>query len=120
MARQAEATTMMALTTRDAAMLISSEIRREILLALAEQEKDVSTLTRELDLDIRTISHCLAQLKDRRLVLARRDSRRHLYRLSELPQTRRENGRAIVTFTVPGKIRLELLQSDALPKWRAT
>lgn len=121
-AHQAQATTTVAaaLTTRDVAMLISSEIRREILLALAGQEKDVSTLARELDLDIRTISHFLVQLKQRRLVLVRRDSRRHLYRLSELAHTRRENGCAIVILAVPGKIRLELLQCAASPKKRAT
>lgn len=103
------------LTAQDIARLIGSPIRREILLSLAEEGKDVSTLSRELDLDIRAISRFLLQLKVRRLVDAERVGRHHVYHLTELAQCRRENGAVFVKLSVSREICVEIERhGDAL------
>lgn len=54
----------------------------EVIVALADAQKTVSTLADELELDISTISHTLQRLRKQALVTCEPCRQRRLYRLS--------------------------------------
>lgn len=54
----------------------------EVIVALADAQKAVSTLADELELDISTISHTLQRLRTQALVKCEPCRQRRLYRLS--------------------------------------
>lgn len=55
----------------------------EVIVALADAQKTVSTLADELELDISTISHTLQRLRKQSLVKCEPCRQRRLYRLSK-------------------------------------
>jgi rhodanese-related sulfurtransferase/DNA-binding transcriptional ArsR family regulator len=61
---------------------LSSPKRLELLELLAQCEKTVEALATELDIDVRLASAHLKTLREARLVIARRDGKHMVYRLS--------------------------------------
>lgn len=74
-----------AATTTDAFNAVAEPRRREILDVLAEGERPVMELVRQLDLAQPQVSKHLRVLRDVGLVVARRDGRRRIYRLNAGP-----------------------------------
>ncbi|MEE8155514.1 MAG: winged helix-turn-helix domain-containing protein [Phycisphaerales bacterium] len=69
-------------STADHLSVLSNPIRLEILTALANAEKCVSDIARELQLDASTVSHSLSLLGEKPLVQHTPVDKRHIYRLS--------------------------------------
>lgn len=65
--------------------LLSNPQRADVLRALIEapEERSVSEIARELELDSSTVSRSLRAFRDAGLATYRREKKRHLYRLTE-------------------------------------
>ncbi len=62
--------------------LLARGVRLEIIGTLAEGERDVTTLSKELYIDVATVSRDLQELRRHALVEMRRDKKRRVYRLT--------------------------------------
>lgn len=78
---------------------LRNDVRRSLLIALVDDDKDVSTLTDEVGMHISVISHNLRTLRELGLVVVHRDSRRRIYRLTSAVRVDRDGG--TITLTIP-------------------
>ncbi len=62
---------------------LSDPTRMRIIFRLIKQETNVSCLAEELDLSISAVSHHLAKLRDRRLVVSRREGNQVFYTIDD-------------------------------------
>ena len=82
--------------------VVRSPVRLEILMRLAKSPKDVSSLSKEMNLEIQAVSHHLRPLLKTGLVEFEQVKQKHLYRLSE----------RVTTFARGEKLHLQLATSD--------
>lgn len=62
---------------------ISDPTRLRILLALSEQEMNVSSITQKLDMEQSAVSHQLKALRENRLVKSRKEGKSVVYSLDD-------------------------------------
>ncbi len=89
-------------TMPDLLDVVRSPVRLEILARLAESPKDVSSLSKEMNLEIQAVSHHLRPLLKTGLVEFEQVKQNHVYRLSE----------RVTTFARGEKLHLQIATSD--------
>jgi len=85
--------------------LLSDKNRLRIVLILAEGEKDVSSLCKELHLAQPTVSHHLGLLRMNRLIVPKRQGKRVIYTLD--PTAGKVSGGKIKFNTTPYSVVIE-------------
>ena len=89
-------------TMPDLLDVVRSPVRLEIITRLAESAKDVSSLSKEMHLEIQAVSHHLRPLLKTGLVEFKHVKQKHVYRLSE----------RVTTFARGEKLHLQIATSD--------
>ena len=89
-------------TMPDLLGVVRSPVRLEILTRLAKSPKDVSSLSKEMNLEVQAVSHHLRPLLKTGLVEFKQVKQKHVYRLSE----------RVTTFARGEKVQLQIATSD--------
>jgi len=75
--------------------LLSSDLRRELLVALGRGPEDVSTLAASAGADVALVSRNLGTLFDEGLVTVKRDGKRRIYALSSRVELQKQGSKRI-------------------------
>ncbi len=89
-------------TMPDLLDIVRSPVRLEIITRLAKSAKDVSSLSKEMNLEIQAVSHHLRPLLKTGLVEFKQVKQKHVYRLSE----------RVTTFARGEELHLQIATSD--------